>query len=74
MVNRGILWNILEKVGVPRKIISIIRGFHDNMQARFLVHGQQSNVIEVTWGLRQGYPLAPLLFNIYFAENSTQHL
>ena len=67
MVNRGILWKILEKVGVPRKMISIIRGFHENMQARVLVHGQLSNVIEVTGGLRQGCPLAPVLFNIYFA-------
>ena len=57
-VNRGILWKIMEKVGVPRKMSSIIRGSRDNMQARILVlHGQLSN-IEVTFGLRLGCPPA----------------
>ncbi len=67
-VKRGMLWRILARFGVPKKLIAIIRAFHDGMRARVrLDDGALSVWFPVKEGLRQGCVLAPLLFNIYFS-------
>ena len=53
---------------MPQEIISVIRQFHDGIWACMqLDDGQCSDWFPVEQGLRQGYVLAPLLFNIFFA-------
>jgi hypothetical protein len=66
-VDRKLLWKVLRKYGLPRKLILIIQGFHDGMLAKILVQGVMSEMFGVSGGLRQGCPLACLLFNIFFA-------
>ncbi len=39
---------------------------HEEMKAEVLVDGQTTPEIDVTNGLRQGYSIAPTLFNLYF--------
>ena len=46
-------------------IIDIVKSFHDGMKARVRIGGEMLDEIEVTNGLRQGYTLAPVLFNPY---------
>ena len=65
-VDRTLLWTVLARFGVPENMISIIRQFHDGMQA--LDDRVCSMWFAVEQGLRQGCVLAPLLFNIFFAE------
>ena len=52
-----LLWTVLARFGVPQNMISVIRQLHDGMRA-----------CAVERGLRQGYVLPALLFNIFFAE------
>ena len=53
---------------VPEEMIAVIRQFHDGMQARVRMNdGELSDWFEATQGLRQGYVVSPLLFNIFFA-------
>ena len=67
-VDRTLLWKVLARFGVPQKMISVIRQFHDGMRACVrLDDGECSEWFPVEQGLRQGCVLAPLLFNIFFA-------
>ena len=64
-VPREAMWMILSKYGVPEKLISIIRSFHDNMQAGISINDDVAHVT-VSNGLRQGCVLAPTLFILFF--------
>ena len=66
-VDRSHLWKVLARYGVPAKLISIIRQFHDGMRACVrLDSGETSEWFAVEQGLRQGCVIAPDLFNIFF--------
>ena len=66
-VQRFALWSVLERCGVPPTMLSIIKSFHDGMQAEIRVGDTTTDRIEVQNGLRQGWTLAPSVFNIYFS-------
>ena len=67
-VDRTLLWTVLARFGVPQKVISAIRQFHDGMRACVRLDDRMcSGWFAVEQGLRQGCVLAPLLFNIFFA-------
>ena len=67
-MDRTLLWTVLARFGVPQRMISVIRQFHDGMRACVrLDDGVCSGLFAVKQGLRQGCVLAPLLFNIFFA-------
>ena len=66
-VDRTLLWDVLARFGVPRRMLAVIREFHDGMQACVrLDDGERSDKFDVGQGLRQGCVLAPLLLNIFF--------
>ena len=64
-VPRSALWKVLAKAGIPAKLITIIRSFHEGMLAVVVTQSGTTNPIDVNNGLRQGCSLSPLLFNIY---------
>ena len=66
-VDHSLLWKVLARYGIPAKLISIIRQFHDRMRACVrLDSGETSASFAVEQGLRQGCVIAPDLFNIFF--------
>ena len=79
-VNQELLWIILDKRGVPEKMINLIRGFHEGSMASIKINGILSEPFELKCGLKQGSIIAPLLFNIFFGSaieiihNRVQHL
>ena len=66
-VPRQALWKVLETCGVPPRMLSIVRSFHEGMHAEVKVGSTITESFEVRNGLRQGCTLAPTLFNIYFS-------
>ena len=66
-VSRTGLWCILEKAGLPRHYVGIIRSFHDNMKATVREGSDKSEPFDVTCGTKQGCIIAPTLFNIFFS-------
>ena len=66
-VDRELLWVVLGRFGVPEKMLTVIRQFHEGMRARVCTDGSEhSEWFDGTQGLRQGV-LSPLLFNVFFA-------
>ncbi|CAN0055093.1 unnamed protein product, partial [Sphacelaria rigidula] len=63
-VDRALLWVSLARVGVPPRVITAIRIFHDGMQARVRLDEKQSGRFHVCEELRQGYVSSSLKFNI----------
>lgn len=66
-VPRGALWRVLEKCGVPPRLLQIVKSFHEGMHAEVRVGSSTTESFEVRNGLRQGCTLAPTLFNIYIS-------
>ena len=66
-IPRAALWLVLAQFGVPPRMLSLIESLHDGMEARVRVSRAVTDTILVNNGLRQGCPLAPVLFNLYFS-------
>ncbi|KAL8612753.1 hypothetical protein ACOMHN_033752 [Nucella lapillus] len=65
-VSRPGLWNIIPRIGIPPKMVKIIRCFHDGMNTR-LVNGSENDEFPVTNGVKQGCVLASTLFSFLFS-------
>jgi hypothetical protein len=61
-VSREFLFLALRKFGFSEEFVNMLRRLHDGTTAQFLVNGELSDPQEVISGIRQGCPLAPLLF------------
>ncbi|KAE8899983.1 hypothetical protein PF003_g16145 [Phytophthora fragariae] len=61
-VDREFLYQVLFWLGFPARYVATIRGLHEGTRVRFLANGNRSRWVEVQCGIRQGCPLAPLLF------------
>ena len=61
------LWTIMAKFGCPPKFISLVKQFHDGMQASVQDTGKHSEPFPVTNGVKQGCVLAPILFIMMFS-------
>ena len=66
-VPRQALWKVLEKYGVPEKMLNVVKSFHEGMHAEVRVGLTVTDRFETWNGLRQGCTLASTLFNIYFS-------
>ena len=66
-VPRSALWIVLEKLGIPTKMRSIIISLHEGMQAQVVHGGNVLDAFSVKNGTKQRCVLAPLLFALYFA-------
>lgn len=63
-LNRDFLFEALRQFGFPATFVHLIERMHTDNTASFMVNGYRSKKIPVTSGIRQGCPLAPLLFII----------
>ena len=59
---------MLARFGVPEKMFTVIRQFHEGMRARVRTDdGEHSKWFDITQRPRQGCVLSPLYVNIFFA-------
>ena len=61
-VDRDFLFESLRLFGFDERFVDLMRRIHSGTSARFVVNGCQSRALPVSSGIRQGCPLAPLLF------------
>ena len=63
-VHRESMWIVLEIYGIPRKFISLIQNTYDGSESCVMVGLDHTDWFILATGVRQGYVLSPLLFNI----------
>ncbi|KAF1333391.1 Reverse transcriptase precursor, partial [Globisporangium splendens] len=61
-LDRSFLAQALQHLGFPLKIVRLVKVLHSQTTYKFIVNGFLSRKYNVTSGIRQGCPLAPLLF------------
>ncbi|KAE8904371.1 hypothetical protein PF003_g11658 [Phytophthora fragariae] len=61
-LDRNFMITVLRRHGYPEKFLRAIWSLHDGTTVLFLANGSKSRKIAVTSGIRQGCPLAPMLF------------
>ena len=67
LVSRKGLFSVLEKIGCPPKLLSMIMSFHTDMRGTIMFDGSTSDPFEIKSGVKQGCVLAPTLFGIFFS-------
>ena len=65
-VNRKILFKVLERRGVPAKLLNLIIALHDQVNARVRVDGELTESFLLGAGLKQGGVLSVLLWSFFF--------
>ena len=67
LVSRSGLFTLLQRVGCPPKLLSIISSFHNDMMGTVSYDGADSDPFPIKSGVKQGCVLAPTLFGIFFS-------
>ena len=76
-LDRNSLWNILKTIGVPPKLVDIIKTLYSSTHSFVRVNGNISEASSITSGVRQGCVVAANLFNTTtdrILNNTTQAL
>ena len=61
---REALWKVLLRLGVPVKVVDLLRTLHATVKVNFSVQGVESCIDSVI-GVKQGDILGPILFVLY---------
>ena len=54
----------LNKMGIEGQYLNIIKATYDKPTANIILNSEKLKAFPLRSGIRQGYPLSPLLFNI----------
>lgn len=63
-VARSALWRAMEQFGIPHKLIALAKMTLSTVSSKVRVRNKLSEAFTIDQGLRQGDPLAAMLFNI----------
>jgi hypothetical protein len=64
-VNRNALWAVLRASGLPEDLVSVLIDMHTGTSCHIRVGSSCSSAFRMEFGVQQGCPLAPFLFNIF---------
>ena len=67
LVSRDSLFTLLQRIGCPPKLLSMIVSFHQDMKGTVQFDGSCSEPFPIKNGVKQGCVLAPTLFGIFFS-------
>ena len=58
-------WNILQEMGIPDRLTSLLRNLYAGQEARVRTGHGTTNWFQIRKGVHQGCILSPCLFNLY---------
>ena len=64
-VNRAALWVVLLQSGLPEDLVRVLADLHQDTTCRMRVRSSHSQPFRMEFGVQQGCPLAPFLFNLF---------
>ena len=67
LVSRDGLFSLLQRIGCPPRLLSLIVSFHEDMNGTVQFDGSSSEPFPIKNGVKQGCVLAPTLFGIFFS-------
>jgi len=70
-VDHEALWGVLQHVGVPTRLVNLLREWNTGRTSRLRLNGELSEPFEMSIGVPQGDVLSPWLFNL-FIESLTR--
>ena len=73
-VDHNKLWKILEKIGVPDHLTSLLRNLYAGQEATVRTGHGTTDWFQIGKGVCQGCILSPCLFNLYTEFSSVQLL
>lgn len=62
MVDHSFLWKILRRMGIGERVVLMIRAMYEKSSSFVFINGFASRPFSLRRGVRQGDPLAPLLY------------
>ena len=62
------MFEVMGGYGVQEKLVDVIERIYDGSMVKFELEGIMTGWCKSDSGVRQGYSLSPLLFNIYVRE------
>ena len=63
-IQHPLMIKTLQKAGIEGTYLNIIKAIYDKSTANIILNGEKLKAFHLRSGIRQGYPLLPLLFNI----------
>ena len=64
-VDHNKLWNVMQKMGVPKHLINLLHNLYVNQVAVVRTACGETSEFSIGKGVRQGCILSPMLFNLY---------
>ena len=61
----------IKKMGIEGTYLTIVKAIYDKPTANIILNGEKLKAFPLRSGTRQGYPLSPLLFNIFLEVLAT---
>jgi uroporphyrinogen-III decarboxylase len=70
-VNREMLWKILEKYGIPEKVIATIKKMYTNINIKLSIEDAEL-IFKSISGVKQGDNLAPILLFLFVVQAAVE--
>ena len=67
-VNRNILWSKLNSYGLNGKILKVLQSLYSNVKCCIRINNRNTDLFEVSTGVKQGCLLSPILFSMYIND------
>lgn len=67
-IKRKLLWKSMEKFGIPLKLVKMVKTCIEESRCKIKFVSNYSEEFETKVGLKQGYALSPILFNVALEE------